>query len=319
MSSRTIFIAGAGELGSRYLQGLAKCRIPLSIQVYDVNPQSLVRAQQRWLEVINNDIHHEINLISSLEQMPTNLDIAIVATRADVRPSVVREIQSISIVSNWILEKVLAQSEAALDEIVSQISTRKKAWVNTPRRILPWHQQIKSCLKGGGPKKLKLIGGSWGLACNSVHFLDMFAWMTNETLIHVGTECLDSQWIRAKRDGNWEILGTLTATFSGGSTATLCATIGEPVQTYEIDSGEQVLYVDEDAGRATRSDGLEIPGRVPLLSEVISDLVETILSTGNCELPRLSESVDIHRIFIRSLVSHWRQTVDANATAVPIT
>ncbi len=262
---------------------------------------------------------HQVTFHSSLETIPLKLDIAVVATTARVRPQVVREIASYSSVRYWILEKVLAQSEAGLDEMVAQVGLEAKAWVNTPRRMLSWHQQIKSKLSHNGPLSLEVYGGSWGLACNAVHYLDMFAWWTGETLEEVDTLQLDSRWVEAKRPGNWEIFGTLHARFSGGSVATLSAQEGEVFYKFELEDGARTWLIDEAAGTATRSDGLALPGRLPFQSEVSGALVESILVSGTCELPTLSQSLAIHRPFIASLLSHWRATVDAQANAIPIT
>ena len=50
----TILIAGAGQVGSRYLQGMAKCWNTLNIFLYDVSDQSLQLAKMRWEEVFHN-------------------------------------------------------------------------------------------------------------------------------------------------------------------------------------------------------------------------------------------------------------------------
>ena len=51
-NSATILIAGAGQLGSRYLQGLANCQNNLNIFVLDISEQSLQIAKQRWEQVV---------------------------------------------------------------------------------------------------------------------------------------------------------------------------------------------------------------------------------------------------------------------------
>ena len=158
----SILIAGAGQLGSRYLQGLAKCRLPLMIYVQDIREASLVRAKQRWDEVHGPETRHVVSFHASFETLPRQCDIAIVATTADVRPRVIAEIADHSAVRFWILEKVLAQSESDLDEIRAHIGIGSNAWVNTLRRMLPWHQQLKSQLDLKPPLILKVDGGKWG-------------------------------------------------------------------------------------------------------------------------------------------------------------
>ena len=313
-----IIISGAGQLGSRYLQGLATCTRPLDIHVHDIDDASLTRAKQRWDEVATTACSHTVTLHTGLETIPVLIDVAIIATTARWRPDVVTGIAVHANVDAWILEKVLAQSDAGLNAIEQHVGS-VNAWVNTPRRMLPWHQALKSRLDTGKPMQLKVSGGAWGLACNSIHFLDMFAWWTGEAMESLDTSALDSAWVKSKRPGNWEVMGTLTARFSGGSVATLSAQEGEVFYKFELEDGARTWLIDEAAGNATRSDGLALPGRLPFQSEVSGALVESILVSGTCKLPTLSESLAIHRPFISSLLSHWRATVDAQAYAIPIT
>ena len=94
-------------------------------------------------------------------------------------------------VNYWVLEKVLAQSKQELEFINSTITDAKGIWVNTPRRLTSWHQQLKLKFYDQGPLTIKKVGGMWGLACNSIHFIDLVAWWTSESLLSVNTDRLD--------------------------------------------------------------------------------------------------------------------------------
>jgi hypothetical protein len=48
-------------------------------------------------------------------------------------------------------------------------------------------------------------------------------------------------------------------------------------------------------------------------------LVESLLGDGCCDLPKLEESVALHRVFIRSMLEHWKRAGNPDATYVPIT
>lgn len=320
MKRFTVVITGAGQLGSRHLQGLATCSLPLNIYVHDPSDASLNMSQERWLEVAASGLtSHNLNLCRSLTELPRQIDAAIVATPADVRPEIIAGMAGQSEVSFWILEKVLARSVDALQQIRNSIGSVNRAWVNTPRRSLPWHQAIKAALIQDRPMELQVDGGDWGLACNSIHFLDMFSWLTGETLESCCTVGLNPCWVASKRPGNMEVMGSLDAQFSGGSNMRLTARPGKVDYAFEFTDGEHVWHMDEVAGRASRSDGLVIPGRIPYQSEVTGDLIETLLKTGGCRLPTLDESVQIHTVFLSSILLHWRRHVDAYATEVPIT
>ena len=320
MKPSTVVISGAGQLGSRHLQGLSTCSLPLDIYVQDPSEGSLSTAYQRWLEVVKPEItQHRLKLCSSLVELPSQVDVAIVATPADIRPAIVARIAEQSQVNYWILEKVLARSVEALQQITNSVGTSSQAWVNTPRRALPWHQAIKDTLVPGRPIQLSVDGGDWGLACNSIHFLDMFAWLTGEKLEDIRTDGLDPHWGAGKRPGNMEVMGTLGARFSGGSSVQLTARPGDVVYAFKFSDGEHVWHMDEVAGRASRSDGLSIPGRIPYQSEVTGSLIGTLIETGNCALPTLDQSAQMHSVLLRALLSHWQRHVNACATEVPIT
>jgi predicted dehydrogenase len=316
----SILVSGAGQLGSRYLQGLNQCRDRLNIYVQDISAESLLQAEQRWQEVGGLSTDHQILFHTDIKQCPKQLDLAIIATTAYNRSEVVLKIAQHSKVRFWILEKVLAQNTQGLTEIQLHVGSSSLAWVNTRRRIVLWHQMIKEKLHLQTPLHLTVTGGPWGLACNAVHFLDLMAWWSGESLVAVCTDQLDDSWFKAKRAGTWEIYGTLKATFSGGTTAKLTSSSSHaPAHFIEITGGNGSWRIDEESGTAVCTDGTEILGRIPYQSEMTATLVDEILKTGNCRLPTLYESVAIHRPFIDAMLGHWRCYGDPAATFVPIT
>lgn len=273
----------------------------------------------RWNEVFSNETAHEVVFSQSLNSVAQTVDISIVASTADIRPKLIEDILKFSMVQYWILEKVLAQSEPGLDKIQACIKDANRAWVNTPRRMMPWHQLIKAQLGLKPPLTLKVKGGLWGLACNAVHFLDLLSWWTGETLQEVNTDRLNSSWFESKRLGNYEVAGTLAAQFSGGSRALLTATAGSADSRVQVSDGKLTWEINEARGVASRSDGDSITGRLTYQSEMTADLVEGILMSGRCDLPTLVESTALHRVFIRSMQEHWKGAGNSAATCVPIT
>ena len=80
------------------------------------------------------------------------------------------------------------------------------AWVNTTRRASSWHQQIYEQLPRVQSWQVKGSGGAWGMACNSIHFIDLIAWWTGEELISVDASGLE-KWFPSQRSGFWEVTG----------------------------------------------------------------------------------------------------------------
>ena len=324
-------IAGAGQLGSRYLQGLAECLNPLRIFVVDPAEESQRLASERWALAGGPDTKHSVSFHNQLDDVSTEMDVAIIATTAQVRPSVVEDTAARAQVGTWILEKVLAQSELGLDRIAAAIGDQPNAWVNTWGRMTPWYRQMRSqdC---DGPVRFGVEGGSWGLACNTIHFLDLMAWWTNEQLVLVNADGLDDNWVAGGRPGNLEVSGVLTASYSGGTIGRLCAA---PPESGDIVAGREnptrmwierekpVWHVADPCsgteGVATRPDGRKLRGRIELQSERTAPLVDGLIDTGTCDLTDLETSVKQHRALLHALLVSWRKVAGSDSNAVPIT
>lgn len=314
-----VLLVGAGQLGSRHLQGLAHCGVPLEIHVSDPSAESLERARARWLEVAGAGTSHRVSFASGVASLPPAVDVAIVATSAGGRAAFVEEIARRCMVQAWVLEKVLAQSEGELDAIVAATAAAKYASVNVPRRLMGWHRELKAATATQAPTMGIVRGGDWGLACNAVHFLDYMAWWTGETLVEVCTDQLAPRWHASKRPGYWEINGRLHVRYSQGSELVLdCAAEAGPlVITLRAADGEWTLREAEKS--AAHSDGRSLPGRNEFQSEMTGTVVQSILESGSCGLPSLEESVALHRIFLRSLLAHWNSHEAERVSRLPIT
>ena len=87
----------------------------------------------------------------------------------------------------------------------------------------------------------------------------------------------------------------------------------------KIQGQNSTWEIDEIKGEAVRSDGIIITGNNELQSSMTSKLVDDILAGKNCELPKISDSVEMHRIFLRSLLEHWNNVNNRNDDTLPIT
>ena len=319
MMSNTVLISGAGQLGSRYLQGLVKCSSPLSIWVSDPSSASLALADERWREAGGTESKHSLQLINSMATLPKTVDLAIVATNANVRAGVVEAIASRSKVRFWVLEKVLAQSQNDLDRLMKSTAGSEAAWVNIPRRTMPWYQELAGRISPQNPTEVHIYGGNWGLACNSVHLLDLGAYLLKEALVSIDASGLNCNWHTSKRAGFFEVNGILRAQFSGGKWVTLKCMEADENMAIEVKTSEGLWQINEGNGEAIAPDGQSFSGRLEYQSEMTARLVETILNTGGCELPTLDQAVVLHRPFLNALITHWNQSQNRVDTKLPIT
>lgn len=312
-------LVGAGQLGSRYLQGLVGIDRQLKISVVDPSTASLDVARKRLAESTLGAFH-EVRFSTLLDEVSKQIDLALVATPAHCRAAVVEEIAVKSSVKAWILEKVLAQNCEQLDQIQQALAKNDRVWVNTARRAMVWHQVIRAQLlpEGPAPLQVRVSGGSWGLGCNAIHFIDLVAWWNQSSVQSVNADGIED-WLQSKRAGFQEFNGTLLVSYIDGSELELCCHSGhESVQiTVATSNGEWVI--EESAGLVTGPCGQLIHGQLTFQSALTAPLVKQILQEGRCDLPTFAESTAQHRPLLVALLQHWNKNQGCQDSIVPIT
>lgn len=315
-----VFLVGAGQLGSRYLQGLAKSELQLQIRVVDTSETALARSHQRWLEAGGSQSKSQIELKTTIGSLNSPVDLVIVSTPAGGRAALMSSLARNTSASYWVIEKVLAQSSEELEEIYEATAVAKGCWVNTPRRLMTWHKELKSVFSYNGPIRVSKDGGLWGLACNAIHFIDLVSWWSDEGLAAIDTSGLDAEWIPSKRVGYFEVTGTLVAHYSGGSELIMRSKVSASNDLLKVNiaNGDRWL-IDETNGSAQSSSGIHINGRLEYQSELTAPMVTEILTNGTCGLPTLKESSAQHAIFLDAMLNHWNRSRNSNDRKVPIT
>lgn len=315
-----ILVVGAGQLGSRYLQGLIASDSDLEIIVVDTSPGSLATAKSRWIEAGGENCHHHIRWANEIPAELEKIDLALVITSAKGRTELVRQIASQTQVRYWVLEKVLAQSVEEVEVIAQATAQSYGVWINTARRMMVWHQLLKKEFESKGPIKATYSADLWGLACNSIHFLDLISWWIGEKLDSIDPSSLDPHWFESKREGYFEVTGKLVAHFSKGSTLTLESRVHAEIQPLQIDLADGATWkIDEVNGKAFSTNGDHINGCIEFQSHLSGHLVDDILLRGQCDLPSLEESSAMHAIFLQAMLKHWNLSQNRNDDCVPIT
>jgi hypothetical protein len=312
-----ILIAGVGQLGSRYLQGLFKTSFDLEIWVYDISLDSLQRAESRFNELgISNN---KVNYICSLDLVPSTIEIAIVTSTADVRVNLVNDITRKIEVKYWILEKVLAQSLADLITINELLINSKGVWVNTPMYLMPLYFELRKRYAESANPIIAKFSGFKGLASNSVHYIDFVSRWNNSEIINYDISSLEKKWVESKRSHFYEINGMLKFEFNDGSELILIGNQTSQSVFFEIQIGEEAWIIDESKAFAQSSLGDKINAPVLLQSQITSDLIEEIIVNQKCNLPSLVQSTFQHTILIKALLEHWNKYSISKTLTLPIT
>ena len=157
------------------------------------------------------------------------------------------------------------------------------------------------------------------MACNAIHFLDLVTWWSGEQLVSIQTDQLDPLWHKAKREGYWEVFGSLKALYSNGSKLTLNCSLEDAAYLVSVKTETETWDIQELGNIATRSDGKLFPGKLEYQSEITGRLIESILNTGSCELPDLETSIYQHKKLLSALFDDWNSKMYDKRSKLPIT
>ena len=321
-----IALIGAGQLGSRHLQALAKSNIDISIEVVEPFEKSREVAKQRFKEIPYNENIKALDFFSSIDELSEVLDIVIVATNADVRSRVIKELFVKKKVNNIVLEKVLFQTVEEYVEVEKILKkTLAKCWVNHPRRMFPFYKNLQKEMKGSVQICYTVHGGAWGLGCNALHFIDHLSFLSGESELKIDYGLLHQQIYEAKRVGFVEFNGLLRGSV-GNHLFTLYSGSEHIPTTMMIASERLSVFIDEAGGyvRISRKSNdwqwEESHQKIIYFQSEMSNIfIEQILTTGVCDLPTYDEAMKLHIPFIKALLLHMEKVDGHTRSVCPIT
>lgn len=126
-----IAIIGAGQLGSRHLQGLKSARLPMHIQVVDSSQAALDTARERYEQIDANPQVVSIDYLPYIDNLHSELDLVIIATGSKPRAEILKELLQKKIVKNLLVEKVLfpdLHSYHTIRDLLHDKGLQEKTW-----------------------------------------------------------------------------------------------------------------------------------------------------------------------------------------------
>jgi predicted dehydrogenase len=317
-------IIGAGQLGSRHLQAFATVDFPISIQVVDPSSQSLKMAKERFEQMPNNQNVNSVRFLSAVNDLEGQLDFCIIASNANVRMSILKELFENGGAKNLLLEKVLFQSVEGLKEASDLLKKHNaRAWVNCNKRLFPIYQRVKELLQDTTKISYLVDGGDWGLGSNAIHFLDQVQWLTGSPFESVDNSELDYETFDSKRKGFKEFFGTLKGRCVNGSEMILTSQKESQIPwAVTITAGSMQVKAQETSGilKVTK-DGESIEETfLPVYqSNLTQKVAKSVLQEGNSELATYEESASVHHLLLKSFLNHLDRVTEEKNIICPIT
>lgn len=310
---KVILVAGCGALGRHYVSGLSELMGPSFVYVFDKDAERSRIAVRNSREAKSEQ---NFRVVDSLGQIDTVLDLAIVATTADARVEVVRNLLGSTQVNALILEKPLAQTVRKFSELRRLASSVPHAVTNYTRRYSPLHQAFYDEVKQYGATSLRISIPRGSLATNATHYLDFFEWLTASDVVDVSLESRGNPWFAAKREGFFELNAKLVAQSRRGETLEIVVheTSGssDPASVIiEAVTKEQSIFMDEESCtiQSRLTGRVEVPG-IPLQSEITAQIAEDVMSSSGSLLPTVEQSASHVLAWTKEIEKVWGRHFD---------
>ena len=321
-----ILLIGAGQLGSRHLQGLLKFKKKQFIYVLDRSEDSLTVAKERAAEI---ESKHTVSYVSEWDNIPTELDLVIVATGASVRAKLVTKLLKICNVKNLVLEKILFQDLKSYSEIGNLIkSSGTPTWVNHPRRMFEHYKDLKNKIAANGEfVRFQIFGGNWDLACNALHFIDLISFLSGSEVLNLDFREIDNNIIKSKRPNCIELTGSLSGVLKNGNRFNISSLDGnyEDITITVLTKSSRWIIQEGEAqrtiylGKENNFNEIIDPFTNEYQSTLTTRIINDILIEGNTNLPKYDEACSAHVPFIKGTLETYNKISGSNTLTCPIT
>jgi len=197
-----ILLVGLGSIGFRHFEGILAVKKKLIIYIFDKNKNKYLKISN-FLK--NKKINHTIIFVKKISQIK-NIDLLILASNSLNRLKILEKIIKNIKIKSILLEKVVFLDNRSFIKAIKLIKFHKiNTWVNCVRREVLFYNKIKKGLTKD-LIKIQFTGYKWGLASNSIHFIDLFFYFTNSKKITYFTKFNNKKYI-TKRANYHDING----------------------------------------------------------------------------------------------------------------
>jgi len=325
-----ILIAGAGNIGSRHLQAFAHTSLSMQLFVVDPNKSSLEIAETRWSEAISGKATAvNVSFLQSVEEVPDAIDVAIIATNSVIRKRVFEQLIHERKVTHVVFEKFLFQTIAEYESVdVLLKSNGIKGWVNCPRRMYDIYSTLKNLLNNETSFEFQVTGSNWGLGCNSIHYLDLFSFLSGKTEFFVSDVFVDDAVLTSKREGYIEFTGSLFGRDAENNTFVITSYQKENIPIYiSINTNGYSILIQESGAASkvsvtSKKDNLSseiIPFSMPFQSQLTHLFIERLVTEGTCLLSTYEDSRNLHEPILSAFIHFLQKKSTEIIATCPIT
>jgi len=314
---KKFLIVGFGGMGCRHVQSLLNSGYK---NIIIIEPDSS-KIESGFKKINYNK--ELIKILPSFESLDVKCDFAIIATSAEPRYEITKNLIETGI-KHFLIEKIVFQSLSQFDNVERDLKNLEiKTYCNFVNRYFPNYIKLrKKIIRSTKKTSVKIIAGDLGLATSIIHYLDLFEYLTGKQVVH--SESLLKKWDKEnKRGSNYiEFSGIFYSENERGDTFELyfddshnggvTINIANDDDIYLLSEGNRVEYIKK-SNQSFSTKAFEIIPTSKLTSKIVEDIYY------DCTvLPSIKQTKNIHSHLFKECFKSLKQEFNREAKC-PIT
>lgn len=294
---KNVLIVGLGGIGYRHFQAVLKCKSDVVLYAVDISLEAIEKAKKYKIE---SGYEKEVLFYDDVRKIQNKyFDVTIIATSSKIRRNIFEQILNNNTLRYVILEKVLF-NDLSDYKIVEEMIKKNNitVYVNCSGRQNLDYQKLRETLINAKYYKFIYRGSDWGLACNSIHKIDIIAFLTNYEGkdVKLDGHLLEDKIYESKRQGYKEFYGCFTGIMGKNiefifecnhGNAPCILDIYTDKEFYSIREGDKIIICDESGSR-------EEPFELEYISNTSTTVVDNLLNNKKVFLTTYEESINYH-------------------------
>lgn len=296
---KNILVVGFGAMGCRHVQSLMSQIDIYNIYILELSEEN-IKANLARIGAVKD----RFTWIDSLELVDSSIDIAIIATSSEPRFRIVKTLLENG-VKYFLLEKIVFQSTNQFETIIKSLREKDgTAYCNFVNRYFNSYNEIKFLIEENDNLNMIVYGGTFGLGCNAIHYIDIFQYLTSDNNIVISDSKLKELNQENRRGSQYkEFSGTMSVKNSKGQLQIISEEDFKGEVTIIITLREKHFVLNEGTGNMFEFDGINCKRSsfvIQQTSKLTAIIVQEILS-GVCRLTEVQDTLTAHTSLFEQL------------------
>lgn len=323
-----VLIVGAGTIGSRHIESLFKSDNQYDIYVVEPSSTQL----QRLKKILSHyNKGNKIFYFKEIINFFVIFDCVIISTSSNIRRKLFSYLLKTNKFKNILFEKIAFTSLSEYDLTLKEIKKNKiRAFVNFPRSGFNFYKKIKDQLQKRSNISCSVIGSNWGFASNSLHYIELFLYLTESKKLILNSLKIEKISKSKKRKEYIEINGLISLKNQKNDFILLNDFSSKPSISsrlngaVKIETFEKSFLIYENLGKIIEINNIDLSLKkykinFPLQSSLTDQFIYKLINENISNLPSLDQCYLSHSLFIKNLSIELVKIDNKYKNNIPIT